>query len=592
MQPIFRHSLWYVLVCSGLCSLAMTGPVLAADPQPQAPSAGPNRRARQTRRPVKDSSSAANLTKNHTQEPLPAVNLLEAYRTGQVGIEAEGTGDGRMTLSITNRTRRQLRVILPPGLIASGATGQFGGMGGMMGGMGGMGGMGMMGGMGGMMGGMGGGMMGGMGGGMMGGMGMMGGGMGMMGGGMMGRGMMGGGMLTLPPMFGLMMLARLIMVLVGDRDSWDVTSLRMGMMGGGMGMMGGGMGMMGGMGGMGMGMRSVPPTGLPHATLNPGQTRHLPTRLVSLSRPGNNGQVALPQKGEPLQIGEISQLSDNGRVQEALKRLAAAKAPLPVAQLVMWHVAGGVDWATLASLSRGWANSRELALARQFVEALDGARTYRFRSEEDVPSESARFYFEVSARDAGPAALAQALQKFWTDRPILGLPARLGVPERPEGPGLACRVRLGGTAQKPEAAITVSGPDPSGEGWRALGDFKLDLTTGKDGALQTEAVADAVVEGVLAKLVRAKLQPGPKVRDQHKKVHSIFYVLIENQSPLVLNGLALAGKDLKGDEKPGILNGIAISPGKVDKFPATEEVVNRLGLKQGVRIIAADLSGL
>nr|MBA3480357.1 VWA domain-containing protein [Pirellulales bacterium] len=48
------------------------------------------------------------------------------------------------------------------------------------------------------------------------------------------------------------------------------------------GMMGGGGGMMGGGGG---GMRSVPPTGLPHATLRPGQTRHLPTRLVSLAGP-------------------------------------------------------------------------------------------------------------------------------------------------------------------------------------------------------------------------------------------------------------------------------------------------------------------
>ena len=32
-------------------------------------------------------------------------------------------------------------------------------------------------------------------------------------------------------------------------------------------------------------MRSVPPTSLPFATLKPGQTRHLPTRLVSLSQP-------------------------------------------------------------------------------------------------------------------------------------------------------------------------------------------------------------------------------------------------------------------------------------------------------------------
>ena len=56
-------------------------------------------------------------------------------------MTAEGTGDGRMTLSLTNRTNRKLRVVLPPGLIASGATGQFGGRAwGMGGGMGMMGG--------------------------------------------------------------------------------------------------------------------------------------------------------------------------------------------------------------------------------------------------------------------------------------------------------------------------------------------------------------------------------------------------------------------------------------------------------------------
>jgi len=35
----------------------------------------------------------------------PAINLLEALRDGKVSADAEGTGDGRMTLSLTNRTR-------------------------------------------------------------------------------------------------------------------------------------------------------------------------------------------------------------------------------------------------------------------------------------------------------------------------------------------------------------------------------------------------------------------------------------------------------------------------------------------------------
>ncbi len=135
------------------------------------------------------------------------INVLEGLHSGQIAAEAEGLGDGRMSLSLTNRTKRQLRVVLPPGLIASGATGQFGGYGGMGGGFGGMGGMGM-GGMGGMGMGMGG-SMGGMGGlGGMGGMGGMGGGIG----GMSGLGGLGMGGGTMPASMGMMMLGRLIML--------------------------------------------------------------------------------------------------------------------------------------------------------------------------------------------------------------------------------------------------------------------------------------------------------------------------------------------------------------------------------------------
>ena len=167
--------------------------------------------------------------------------------------------------------------------------------------------------MGGMMGGMGGGM-GGMGGGMGGMMGGRGGGMGGMGG--MGR--MSG---TMPSMMGMMMLSRMIMYFCGDPDSWDMRSLMIGMMGGMRGGMGGGMGMMGGMGGgmmggMGGGMRSVPPTALPSAILNPGQTRHLPTRLVVLTPPDPREGVRLPEKGEPLQLGDIAEINDNPRVQK------------------------------------------------------------------------------------------------------------------------------------------------------------------------------------------------------------------------------------------------------------------------------------
>ncbi|MFO0892858.1 MAG: hypothetical protein U0790_27425, partial [Isosphaeraceae bacterium] len=136
---------------------------------------------RSSRRVQQDRSAPKPEFSESQAGDTPEYRLLDAMNRGLVAVEAEGKGDGRMTVSVTNQTRRQLRVVLPPGLIAQGASGQMGGMGGMGGGMmGGMGGMG-----GGMMGGM-----GGMGGGMMGGMGGMGGGMG---GGMMGGRGMGGG---------------------------------------------------------------------------------------------------------------------------------------------------------------------------------------------------------------------------------------------------------------------------------------------------------------------------------------------------------------------------------------------------------------
>src|SRR5262249_19611386 len=109
----------------------------------------------------KDKARPDSSVSTKPEQQVDERNLLDAMRDGLVAVKAEGIGDGRMTLSVTNRTSRPLRVVLPPGIVAQGATGQMGGMGGMGGGMGGMGGGmmgGGMGGMGGGMGGMGGGM--------------------------------------------------------------------------------------------------------------------------------------------------------------------------------------------------------------------------------------------------------------------------------------------------------------------------------------------------------------------------------------------------------------------------------------------------
>jgi hypothetical protein len=499
----------------------------------------------------------------------PAINLLDALRDGTVSADAEGTGDGRMTLSLTNRTRRPLRIVLPPGLIAQSATGQFGGMGGMGGGV--MGGMG-----GGMMGGMGGGMMGGMGGGMggQGGMGGMGGGMGGQGG-MGGMGSMGMSSGTMPSTMGLMMLSRMIMYFCGDRESWDMRSMMIGMMGGGMGGMGGGMmgGMGGGMGGMGGGMRSVPPTELPSALLKPGQSRHLPTRLVSVTPPDPQQGLVMPEKGEKLRIaGDIAEVNDNPQVSKALKRLAADKAPASIAQLVMWRLVGGLDWEFIADLSKKWSNDYELTMARDFADSLDSLSD----------NETGHLQIELHGNDEASNSMAAEAIEVLKGKFVLGLQAEIGMPARPDGPTVACRVRMSLT----EAQVQLWSSDAAAREWLAIGKFSVPIAN-EEGRFDAARFTDKLAEGILNRLVRAQLAKGPRVKGK-----LTYQIRIDNASPLILNGFAALGAESGDDKAPKFLSGICISPRRSMTVPASEEAVKALGLKKGIRLIALDLSGL
>jgi len=344
----------------------------------------------------------------------------------------------------------------------------------------------------------------------------------------------------------------------------------MGMGGMGMGGMGGGMGGMGGM--MGGGMRSVPATGLPFAELKPRQTRHLPTRLVNLGSPDAQGGVNLPEKGEPLRIvGEISRVNGDPLVQKALKRLAADKAPTTVSQLVMWRLAG-LDWDTIAQLSQKWANPFEMTLARDFAGRL---KTW-------PEGESGRLLFQIEGTDTAGQAMAAELSGLLKGKTVLGLQAELGVPARPEGPAVACRVRLGSTS----ALVTVASSDGAARNWVANGKFSLPVTREK-GTFAGMPFADALAEGILNRLVRAQLVKGP--RDKGKLTYGIR---IDNASPLILNGLAVLGTVNKNNETPKPLMGICIQPHRQMTLPASEEAVKALGLKQGIRVMAIDLSGL
>ncbi|MGE3821925.1 MAG: hypothetical protein AB7I30_21135, partial [Isosphaeraceae bacterium] len=67
----------------------------------------------------------ADEPKDSKADEVPTYNLLEAMDKGLVTVAAEGDGRGRMTLAVRNKSRDPLRVVLPPGLIASGASGQM-----------------------------------------------------------------------------------------------------------------------------------------------------------------------------------------------------------------------------------------------------------------------------------------------------------------------------------------------------------------------------------------------------------------------------------------------------------------------------------
>jgi hypothetical protein len=341
---------------------------------------------------------------------------------------------------------------------------------------------------------------------------------------------------------------------------------------GGMGM--GGMG--GGMGGMmGGGMRSVPATSLPFAELKPKQTRNLPTRLVSLSPPDPEAGVSLPEKGEPLQIvGDVARVHDDRRVQKALKRLAAVKAPTTLSQLVMWRLAQELSWDAIARLSESWSNPYELTLARDFCEHLDGLQVGE--------GETGSLLFQISGTDAAGESRAAELAKTVKGKTVLGLQADLGIPARPDGPAVACRVRFSGA----DALVQVLSSDASAQNWVAFGKFTLPATK-KTGGFDAPQFADALAEGILNRLVRAQLIKGP--RDKNKLTYQLR---IENFSPMLLNGLALLGPASKPAEEPKVLSGISIPPRKAMSVPASEEAVKALGLRQGVRVLALDLSGL
>ena len=400
-----RHVLGrFTSFCAGSLLVLVPLAIAGADDSQTTPKA---KVSASTSKAAKGRARSGKAEKNDDQN-APEINLLTAMRDGSVSVQAEGRGDGRMTLSVTNNTRRQLRVVLPPGIIAQGCHrpvrwhgwhgrwhGRHGrwrhdgrrhgrwygrryGRHGRHG---------------------------------------MGGGGGGMGGGMGGMGSMGRSSGTMPATMGMMMLARMIMYFCGDPDSWDMRSLMIGMMGG-MGMMGGGGGMMGGMGGgmmggMGGGMRSVPRDAAavgtaqsrPDAAFADAAGEHHPagSRAAACDSPRRTSRcgswVTSPRS------------TTMPQVQKALRRLAADKAPTSLSQLVMWNVAAGLDWNTIAQLSQRLVQSPR----------ADAGQGFRGSSRHAAGRRDRACCSSWSPADEASKAMAAELSKALQGKSVLGL---------------------------------------------------------------------------------------------------------------------------------------------------------------------------
>ena len=65
-----------------------------------------------------NTTQTSTATQASDKEPV-SIDVLEGIRTGKISATARGKGDGRITLSLKNKTNTKLRVVLPPGLIVS-----------------------------------------------------------------------------------------------------------------------------------------------------------------------------------------------------------------------------------------------------------------------------------------------------------------------------------------------------------------------------------------------------------------------------------------------------------------------------------------
>ena len=120
---------------------------------------------------------------------------------------------------------------------------------------------------------------------------------------------------------------------------------------------------------------------------------------------------------------------------------------------------------------------------------------------------------------------------------------------------------------KDKAEVAAKSSDGQGR-WVDVAKLTLPVTK-KDGKVDAPALADAVADGVLGRVVEARLVKAKKV---HGKDKDSYTVQILNRSPLILNGVALAGA---GAGRPEV--GRAGRPLRPERRPGQVRRHRRLG---------------
>jgi hypothetical protein len=251
-----------------------------------------------------------------------------------------------------------------------------------------------------------------------------------------------------------------------------------------------------------------------------------------------------------------------------------------------------MEWEAIEAASRSWANPYEVALARTFVERLSA----KDAAHPDMPTAAplphpGYFSFRIAGPDTAAGAQAAqlaGLKKALSGGRVLGLTARPEIPERPDGPGVACEIHLVGGASDARLDVRIASTSTDAQRWVAAGRFSVGLRDESDKERTGEQLADAVAAQAVSTLVRAEVTPGPRVKGKPS-----YLITVRNASPMVLCGLAVTGQtDAGKPTDPSLLSGLCVPPRKSLKVPASAEFVERLKLKKGVKVVAADLSGV